>query len=525
MREFVAAEQAKLDQLVAGTGSEDASALRLEMQQIMTDKVGIFRTGDELAAAVSQLQALLERSRHIGLRHKAGGANPELVTAYRVQKMLKLALCMAHGAAARTESRGAHFRADFPRRDDASWLKRTLATWRSDDDLLPTLAYEPLDVSTMELPPGWRGYGAKDYIEHPRHAAARGRGGRLARAAGRRVAPRGAAGPDALRSAATRHAARPQRTHRRAPAMIIPIVPADAARKGAVANGGTAATTPRRLSVRILRFNPQQPDIAAHWQSYEIDDAPGMTLFIALTEIREKLDPSLQFDFVCRAGICGSCAMLVDGRPALACRTLTKNLAAEFTLAPLPVFELIGDLSVDTGKWMRGMSERLQTWVHQQENEPDLRRLEARMEPELAEKIYELDRCIECGCCVAACGSARMREDFVGAVGLNKIARFRLDPRDTRDDDRLLRTGRRRRRCLRLHVAAGLPRRLPQGPAAADAAGLRAPQDGGAGLALKADTASINHRMGAPNDPSRSRAEAAGRTAAEGAFAPVGPGR
>jgi fumarate reductase iron-sulfur subunit len=64
------------------------------------------------------------------------------------------------------------------------------------------------------------------------------------------------------------------------------------------------------------------------------------------------------------------------------------------------VFELIGDLSVDTGKWMRGMSERLQTWVHQQEARTDLRRLEARMEPELAEKIYELDRCIECGCCV-----------------------------------------------------------------------------------------------------------------------------
>jgi ferredoxin len=57
------------------------------------------------------------------------------------------------------------------------------------------------------------------------------------------------------------------------------------------------------------------------------------------------------------------------------------------------------------------------------------------MDPELADQIYELDRCIECGCCVAACGTARMREDFVGAVGLNKIARFRLDPRDTRTDD------------------------------------------------------------------------------------------
>ena len=154
-----------------------------------------------------------------------------------------------------------------------------------------------------------------------------------------------------------------------------------------------------------------------------------------LTEIRDKLDASLQFDFVCRAGICGSCAMLVNGRPALACRELTQKLDTVITLAPLPVFELIGDLSVNTGKWMRGMSERLQTWVHAQEAQVDLRRLEARMDPELADQIYELDRCIECGCCVSACGTARMREDFVGAVALNKIARFRLDPRDTRSDE------------------------------------------------------------------------------------------
>src|SRR5215468_7524974 len=58
-----------------------------------------------------------------------------------------------------------------------------------------------------------------------------------------------------------------------------------------------------------------------------------------------------------------------------------------------------------------------------------------RMEPELAQKIYELDRCIECGCCIAGCGTVRMRENFVGAVGLNKIARFRLDPRDRRTDE------------------------------------------------------------------------------------------
>jgi fumarate reductase flavoprotein subunit len=110
---------------------------------------------------------LLQRSHRIGLRCRDGGANPELVTAYRVQKMIKLALCVAHGALVRTESRGAHFREDFPRRDDAAWLKRTLCTWPDAHDTLPTLNYEALDVGTMELPPGWRGYGAKDYIEHP----------------------------------------------------------------------------------------------------------------------------------------------------------------------------------------------------------------------------------------------------------------------------------------------------------------------------------------------------------------------
>lgn len=56
------------------------------------------------------------------------------------------------------------------------------------------------------------------------------------------------------------------------------------------------------------------------------------------------------------------------------------------------------------------------------------------MDPDRAEAVYERDRCIECGCCVAACGTAQMRPDFVGAVGMIKLARFRLDPRDARGD-------------------------------------------------------------------------------------------
>ena len=81
--------------------------------------------------------------------------------------MLKLAICVAYGALQRTESRGAHFRNDFTQRDDRDWLKRTLATWSDDAESLPTLNYEALDIMRMELPPGWRGYGRTNHIEHP----------------------------------------------------------------------------------------------------------------------------------------------------------------------------------------------------------------------------------------------------------------------------------------------------------------------------------------------------------------------
>src|SRR6266508_6782254 len=147
IHETLQREQAKIDALIDDNGTEDAALLMAEMQKVMISKVGIFRTGKALEEAVEELQRLLLRSRRIGLRYKARGANPELVTAYRVQKMLKLALSVAYGALERSESRGAHFREDFPRRNDAEWLKRTLATWKNEADTLPSLSYEQLDRS------------------------------------------------------------------------------------------------------------------------------------------------------------------------------------------------------------------------------------------------------------------------------------------------------------------------------------------------------------------------------------------
>jgi fumarate reductase flavoprotein subunit len=133
----------------------------------MMDKVGIFRNAEDLASAVKDLEALLVRSKDIHVSSTAPGPNPELVSAYRLKKMLKLALCIAMGAAERTESRGAHYREDYPQRNDKDWLKRTIAVWKSPNDTRPTLSYEAMSVMKMELPPGFRGYGAKNYIEHP----------------------------------------------------------------------------------------------------------------------------------------------------------------------------------------------------------------------------------------------------------------------------------------------------------------------------------------------------------------------
>ena len=192
---------------------------------------------------------------------------------------------------------------------------------------------------------------------------------------------------------------------------------------------------PRILKISILRFDPHDPEDFPHMEIFEIEESDGMTLYIVLNEIREHHDNALKFDFVCRAGICGSCSMLVNGRPTLACRTLTSKLDEHITLAPLPLFELIGDLSIYTGNWMRNLNEHLETWIHDKENELNVDKLEERMEPELADEIYELDRCVECGCCVAGCGTIQMRPTFTGAVGLNKIARYHLDPRDKRSDE------------------------------------------------------------------------------------------
>jgi len=191
----------------------------------------------------------------------------------------------------------------------------------------------------------------------------------------------------------------------------------------------------RTITIKALKYNPNSKVSKAHLTEYKLEETDGMTLFIALNKIRETVDPDLSFDFVCRAGICGSCGMMVNGKPQLACRTLTKDYAdGVLELFPMPAFKLLKDLSVDTGTWMNDMSRRVESWVHTNE-EVDISKLEKPIDPKVADDTFELDRCIECGVCVAACGTKLMRPNFVGAVGLNRVARFQMDPHDNRTDE------------------------------------------------------------------------------------------
>jgi len=157
-----------IDHLLNLDGNEKIYDIKDRMRVIMQEKVGIFRNGKDLDEAVKELSELLKKSRNIRINNKCPLLNPELEEAYKTPMMLKVALCVAKGARERTESRGAHFREDYLKRDDKNWLNKTITYWANPDDLEPSIKYEELDIMKMELPPAFRGYGRKgQIIENP----------------------------------------------------------------------------------------------------------------------------------------------------------------------------------------------------------------------------------------------------------------------------------------------------------------------------------------------------------------------
>ncbi len=143
----IEAAEARVAQMLAREGDENLYALRRELRSTMDAHVGVFRTGDDLETALGRIRELRQRAERAPVRDKSRVYNTNLVHALELANLLDLAEVTVMGALARRESRGAHARRDFPSRDDANWLRHTLA-YRSPAG--PQLEYKPVTIDTWE---------------------------------------------------------------------------------------------------------------------------------------------------------------------------------------------------------------------------------------------------------------------------------------------------------------------------------------------------------------------------------------
>ena len=146
----------RFDGLRYAEGTEPTAKLRLDMQRIMQSYAAVFRTGEVLDEGIEKLKEVWEAFKDVKTGDRSLIWNTDLVETLELSNLLANAMVSICAATNRKESRGAHAREDYPDRDDASWLTRTLATWPTGAGL-PRLSYEPVRIT--ELPPGERGYG------------------------------------------------------------------------------------------------------------------------------------------------------------------------------------------------------------------------------------------------------------------------------------------------------------------------------------------------------------------------------
>ena len=137
-------EKRIFDGILGKEGDEKVPAIRDEMRKIMNDKVWIFRTGEELQEALKEIRKLRKRFENIRVEDKGGAFNMGLIEVLQLDFTLELAEATVVSALARTESRGAHYRLDYPKRDDKNWLKHTLAYYTREG---PRLEYIPVTIT------------------------------------------------------------------------------------------------------------------------------------------------------------------------------------------------------------------------------------------------------------------------------------------------------------------------------------------------------------------------------------------
>ena len=144
--EAIKAVESRITKL-AHDGSEDPYAIRSEMTATMKEHFGIFRNEESMKVGLDKLRSLKERAQNMKLRHTGSVFNLDMIRTTELEGMVDLALTIATGALARQESRGSHARTDYPTRDDAGWLKHTLAYYGPDG---PRLDYKPVTLGMFE---------------------------------------------------------------------------------------------------------------------------------------------------------------------------------------------------------------------------------------------------------------------------------------------------------------------------------------------------------------------------------------
>ena len=188
-------------------------------------------------------------------------------------------------------------------------------------------------------------------------------------------------------------------------------------------NGGDIYT------FKILRSDAKVPDKNPYFDYYRTRVIPGLTILTVLLRIRDEMDGTLAFRCSCRSATCGSCAMVINGKLDLACRTQVATFPDKtIILEPLPNFEIIKDLVVDmTPFW--NMYEKVQPFLVRTSPDPQK---EIFQSEEDRKKIDQFVNCILCACCYGACPVLARDPEYAGPAALAKLQRFALDSRDER---------------------------------------------------------------------------------------------
>lgn len=194
------------------------------------------------------------------------------------------------------------------------------------------------------------------------------------------------------------------------------------------------------IKFHIRRYDPKK-DKAPYFKTYDVPFQPGMVVLDALHYIRENYDPSLAWRYSCRMGVCGSCGMLINGSPTLACNTQVATLGGtEITIAPLPNFDIVKDLVPELAR-MFEKHVAVSPFIVRDEKELDDEKGEYFQTEHQLEQYLQLTYCIRCGCCMAACPTLATDPDYLGPMPLSQAHRYNVDTRDAGRKTRNEKTG------------------------------------------------------------------------------------